>query len=37
VAYWKRVRHPETMPGYALGYPDIWWFDETAATAIKQD
>lgn len=37
VAYWKRVKHPENMPGYALGYPDIWWFDEKANAEIKKN
>ncbi len=36
VAYWKRVRHPEHMPGYALGYPDIWWFDAEADALLKK-
>lgn len=36
IAYWKRVRHPETMPGYAPGYPDIWWFDAEADAAMKK-
>jgi microcin C transport system substrate-binding protein len=36
IAYWKRVKRPEKMPGYSPGYPDIWWFDaETAATMKK--
>lgn len=38
IAYWKRVKHPDRLPGYAtsrltgapLGYPDIWWFDAVA-------
>jgi microcin C transport system substrate-binding protein len=37
VAYWKRVRHPDNMPGYALGYPDIWWFDKEAAAEITKN
>jgi microcin C transport system substrate-binding protein len=36
IAYWARVRHPETMPGYALGYPEIWWFDADGDARIKQ-
>jgi microcin C transport system substrate-binding protein len=36
LAYWKRVAHPEPLPGYALGYPAIWWFDEKAAAEIKK-
>jgi microcin C transport system substrate-binding protein len=37
VAYWKRVKHPENMPGYSLGYPDIWWYDAAADAEIKQN
>ncbi len=37
LAYWKRVAHPEPLPGYALGYPAIWWFDEKAAAEIKKN
>lgn len=36
IAYWKRVKHPEKMPGYALGYPGIWWFDGEADAALKK-
>ncbi len=36
IAYWKRVKHPEKMPGYALGYPTIWWFDAEADAALKK-
>ena len=35
IAYWKRVRHPDQMPGYALGYPAIWWYDAKAAAELK--
>jgi microcin C transport system substrate-binding protein len=36
IAFWSRVRHPENMPGYALGYPDIWWFDAEAAAKLQK-
>ncbi len=36
IAYWKRVKHPEKMPGYSPGYPDIWWFDAEAAATLKK-
>jgi microcin C transport system substrate-binding protein len=36
LAFWKRVAHPVPLPGYALGYPTIWWFDEAAAADIKK-
>jgi microcin C transport system substrate-binding protein len=37
LAYWKRVAHTEPLPGYALGYPGIWWFDENADAEIKKN
>ena len=36
LAYWKRVAHPDPLPGYALGYPAIWWYDEAAAATISK-
>jgi microcin C transport system substrate-binding protein len=36
VAYWKRVKHPEHMPGFDLGYPSIWWFDAAADAELKK-
>jgi microcin C transport system substrate-binding protein len=36
VAYWKRVKHPQNMPGYDLGYPSIWWFDAAADAELKK-
>jgi microcin C transport system substrate-binding protein len=36
IAYWKRVSHVQPLPGYALGYPAIWWFDEAAAATISK-
>jgi microcin C transport system substrate-binding protein len=30
IVYRKRVKHPDKMPGFALGYPDIWWSDIAA-------
>ncbi len=36
IAYWKRVKHPQTMPGFDPGYPSIWWFDAEADAALKK-
>jgi microcin C transport system substrate-binding protein len=36
LAYWKRMAKPEKLPGYSLGYPTIWWFDEKADAEIKK-
>jgi len=27
VAYWSRLRHPERMPAYSIGFPTIWWHE----------
>jgi microcin C transport system substrate-binding protein len=27
VAYWARLGHPDPMPSYSIGFPDIWWYD----------
>ena len=37
IAYWKRLRHPDNMPGYAVGYPTIWWLDADADAALKKN
>jgi microcin C transport system substrate-binding protein len=36
LAFWKRVAHPDPLPGYALGYPAIWWYDIAAAATISK-
>ena len=36
IAYWARLAHPDPMPAYSNGFPDIWWFkgkDKTATPA----
>lgn len=30
VAYWSRLKHPEKMPPYSIGFPTIWWMDQSA-------
>jgi microcin C transport system substrate-binding protein len=37
LAYWKRVAHPQPLPGFALGYPAIWWYNEATAADIKKN
>src|SRR5690606_1822791 len=32
-ARWDRFSHPETLPEFAIGFPDIWWWDEDKAAA----
>ncbi len=33
-AYWNRFGHPEKLPGYSSGFPDIWWYDEAKAKTL---
>lgn len=28
LAYWKPLQHPDRLPPYAHGFPDIWWRDQ---------
>lgn len=30
-ARWNRFSHPETLPEYSFGFPDIWWWDAEKA------
>lgn len=34
VAYWDMYEHPETLPPYALGQLDFWWFNADKAEAL---
>lgn len=36
VAYWDQYEHPESMPPYALGELDFWWFDADKAAGLKE-
>jgi microcin C transport system substrate-binding protein len=31
VARWDRYGHPDPLPEYAIGFPQIWWWDEARA------
>ena len=35
VAYFDQYEHPETIPPYALGTLDFWWFNADKAAALK--
>ncbi len=35
VAYYDMFEHPETIPPYALGQLDFWWFNEEKAAALR--
>lgn len=34
VAYWDMFAYPETLPPYALGHLDFWWYDADKAEAL---
>jgi microcin C transport system substrate-binding protein len=34
-ARWDRFGHPDNIPPYTAGFPDIWWWDAKKAAAIK--
>jgi microcin C transport system substrate-binding protein len=31
IARWDRFGHPDKLPAYSIGFPDIWWYDEAKA------
>ncbi len=35
VAYYNMFEHPETLPPYALGELDFWWYNAEKAEALK--
>lgn len=35
VARWNRFSHPEPLPEYAIGFPQIWWYDAKKAASVK--
>jgi microcin C transport system substrate-binding protein len=30
IAYWNRITHPQALPEYGIGFPDIWWSTQAA-------
>ena len=36
LARWDRFGHPENIPPYTPGFPDIWWYDEAKAAKVSQ-
>jgi microcin C transport system substrate-binding protein len=36
IARWDRFGHPEKIPEYIPGFPDIWWYDEAKAQKVAQ-
>ena len=37
IAYYDMYRYPETLPPYALGTLDFWWFDQDAYARLKAE
>ena len=35
VAYWNMYEHPETLPPFALGNLDFWWYNAEKAANLK--
>ena len=35
VAYYDQFEHPQTLPLYALGELDFWWFNPEKAAQLK--
>ena len=35
IAYYDMYRYPDTLPPYALGTLDFWWFDQSAHDRLK--
>lgn len=35
VAYFNQYEYPETLPDYALGELDFWWYNEEKAAALR--
>ena len=31
IARWDRFGHPDKLPDYSIGFPDIWWYDDAKA------
>lgn len=37
IAYYDMYRYPDTLPPYALGILDFWWFDQDAFARLKTE
>ena len=38
IARWDRFGHPDKLPEFAVGFPQVWWYDEAKAakTGVAQ-
>ncbi len=37
VARWDRYDRPENLPTYSIGFPTLWWYDETRAALVEDN
>ncbi len=35
IARWDRFSHPETLPEFAIGFPQVWWWDAEKAARVE--
>jgi len=35
IAYWDKFDHPEPLPSRAIGFTEVWWFDEQSAAKLS--
>jgi microcin C transport system substrate-binding protein len=35
IAYWNRFDHPDPFPKFDIGFPTVWWWDETKAVQLE--
>lgn len=35
IARWDRYAHPDPLPEYAVGFPQIWWYDAAKDAKLK--
>ena len=38
IARWDRFSHPDPLPEFSVGFPEVWWYDEAKAakTGVAQ-
>lgn len=35
IAYWNKFDHPDPLPGRAVGFTQVWWYDPQAAAKLS--
>ncbi len=36
IAYWDKFEHPEPLPGRAVGFTQVWWYDAEKSAQVSQ-